>query len=146
MKILSIILMISFVFSGGLMAEDKVEWHTDFEKAKAAALESEKPILVNFSGSDWCRWCIKLSNEVFQQETFENYAKDNLILFVADFPRTKEISKSEQAQNKALAEKFQIRGFPTVVLLDSLGEKIAQTGYREGGPEAYVDHLKELLN
>ncbi len=120
-------------------------WLTDYEKAIAAAKEKDLPVLINFSGSDWCIWCIKLMEEVFEKEEFVEYAEENLVLLNLDFPRESDQSKEVQAANQALAERFGIEGFPTVILLNSKEEIIGQTGYREGGPEAYVDHLKKML-
>ncbi len=123
-----------------------VVWLTDFEQAKKIAAEKKLPILMDFSGSDWCGWCIKLDKEVFSQKAFKDYAKDNLVLFVADFPRAKKQSADVKAQNQALAQKYSIRGFPTVLILDSNGELIAQTGYQRGGAEKYVEYLKNVIS
>jgi len=122
-------------------------WLTDFDKAKEMAKEKDRHILIDFSGSDWCGWCIKLDKEVFQKEAFKDYANENLVLMLADFPRDKSGQSDDvQKQNKELAEKFGVRGFPTVFLLAPSGEIVAKTGYREGGPEAYVEHIKQLAN
>jgi len=120
-------------------------WLTDFEEAKKAAAERGVPILVDFTGSDWCGWCIRLKAEVFTQEVFLAYAKENLVLLELDFPMKKELPEALKEQNEALREKFRIRGFPTILLLDAEGEELARTGYRRGGPEGYIEHLKELL-
>jgi thioredoxin-related protein len=130
----------------GLGAFASEGWETDFEKASAQAKAEGKHMLVDFSGSDWCGWCIKLDNEVFSKEAFKAYAKGNLILVLADFPRDDSKQSSElKKQNKALSEKFSVRGFPTVIILDSEGKAVAQTGYQAGGPEAYVEHVKKLI-
>ncbi len=121
------------------------EWLTDFEAAKAAAAEQGVPILVNFSGSDWCGWCIKLDEEVLEKAEFTTFAADNLVLFNADFPRRTELPEALAAQNEKLAEQYALRGFPTILLLDADGTELARTGYRPGGPEAYVKHLQELI-
>lgn len=121
------------------------EWLTDFETAKKASAERGVPILVDFSGSDWCGWCIKLDKEVFTQEAFKAYAKDNLTLFLADFPSKKELPEAVVTQNAELQAKYKVEGFPTVLLLDAKGEVIARTGYRPGGAEEYVGHLTDLL-
>jgi thioredoxin-related protein len=120
-------------------------WVDDFAEAKRLAAEKGVPILVNFSGSDWCGWCIRLDQEVFDQELFKEYAKENLVLFVADFPRRKELPEQVSKQNRELAEKLGIMGFPTVLLIDAEGKEVARTGYQPGGPGLYVAHLKELL-
>ena len=130
--------------STGAFAADG--WMTDFEKAKAKAKANNKHILIDFSGSDWCGWCIKLDKEVFTQKAFKDYAKDNLVLMLADFPRDKsKLSDEVQKQNDELAKKFSVRGFPTVFILSPDGETVAKTGYQDGGPEAYVEHIKNLI-
>ena len=121
-------------------------WETDFEKAKAKAQAENKHILIDFSGSDWCGWCIKLDKEVFSKDAFKAYAKDNLVLVLADFPRDKSGQSDQvQAQNKKLSKEFGVRGFPTVYVLDSAGKPVAKTGYQAGGPEVYVEHIKKLI-
>lgn len=123
----------------------KAEWLTDFEAAKREAAERNVPILADFSGSDWCGWCIKLDSEVFGKEEFTKYASKNLVLFVADFPAQKPQPEALKEQNKKLAAKYEVKGFPTVLVLDAKGEVMARTGYRRGGAEQYVEHLKEVL-
>ena len=132
-----------------VQVSDAVEhsgWMTDFEAAKAKAKSEGKHILLDFSGSDWCGWCIKLDDEVFSRAAFKEYADDNLILVLADFPNDKSGQSAVlQNQNKKLAEAFGIRGFPSVFILSSAGNSIAKTGYQAGGPHAYVEHLKKLI-
>jgi len=136
------------VFAAGVAAVCQAEgdgWMSDMEAAKKTAAEKNRPILVDFSGSDWCGWCMKLDKEVFSTEQFKKFAADNLVLVLADFPRRKEQSAEQRKANDALAEKYNIEGFPTVLLLDASGRELARTGYRPGGAEAYVKHLKELV-
>lgn len=121
------------------------EWLTDFEKAKAQAEEKDRPILVNFSGSDWCGWCIRLDNEVLDKEEFKAYAEDSLVLFLADFPRRTKLPEAVERQNRALLERYGVQGFPTLLLLNASGDVIARTGYRPGGAEAYIEHLKTIM-
>lgn len=120
-------------------------WEDNFETAKATAAKENKPILLDFTGSDWCGWCIRLDNEVFSKKEFKDYAKDNLVLVTVDFPNEKHQSKKLKDQNKELAKKYGIEGYPTIVLVDAEGKKLAQTGYMEGGAAKYVEHLKQLL-
>jgi len=121
-------------------------WLTDMKEAKKQAAARNVPILADFSGSDWCGWCIKLDSEVFSRKEFKEFAKDNLVLLLVDFPNGKKQSKKVASQNKALAEKYKVQGFPTVLLLDKEGNTLAQTGYRDGGAEKYIKHIKKLLN
>ncbi len=126
-------------------AEGHAAWVTDFEAAKKQAAERKVPILADFSGSDWCGWCIKLDKEVFSKKAFQSYARDNVVLFLADFPSRKQLPATVTKQNEALAETYGIRGFPTVLLLDAKGKELGRTGYQPGGPTAYIKHIKELL-
>ena len=120
-------------------------WLTDFEKAKQAAKAQGKDLLVNFSGSDWCSWCIKLDKEVFSAHEFLSEADKHFVLVLVDFPNNKsKQSPALQNQNEQLAEKFQIQFFPTVLLMDADGNPYAKTGYQEGGPGVYLKHLKTL--
>lgn len=121
-------------------------WMHDFEAAKAKAVKEGKPIFINFTGTDWCGWCIKLEKEVFSKKAFQDYAKENLVLVEVDFPRKKEQTAELKEQNKKLDKEYGVEGYPTLYLLDAQGKKLTEDiGYREGGPEAYVAHLKSLL-
>lgn len=121
------------------------EWITDYQQALKYAVELKRPVLINFTGSDWCGWCIKLSKEVFTQEAFLAFAKNNLVLLKIDFPQKIKQTPEEQKANQALAEKYEIQGYPTIVLVDSEGKEIKRTGYKEGGSDKYVEHLRTLL-
>ena len=122
------------------------EWMTDFEAAKQKAAAENKDLLVNFTGSDWCSWCIKLVDEVFKHDAFKKGVADNFVLVELDFPQDKsKLDESTQKQNEMLQEKYSIQGFPTILLLEDQGRPYAQTGYQAGGPEKYLVHLDKLL-
>ncbi|MDR2849805.1 MAG: thioredoxin family protein [Verrucomicrobiota bacterium] len=127
-------------------AEKTKGWIDNFEQAKKESETFKQPIFAFFTGSDWCGWCMKLKKEALDTKTFEKFAADNLILFEADFPNAKKLSDKVKKQNEALSTTYGIKGFPTVLLLDAEGKSLGKTGYKEGGDEAYVKHLKELLN
>lgn len=117
---------------------------TDLPKAQAAAKDQQKLLLIDFTGSDWCGWCIKLHREVFSQPEFQQYAEKNLVLMTADFPRRKEISAETRMQNEKLAQQYGIEGFPTIVVLNGEGKMVGTLGYMEGGAPAFVAQLKKL--
>ena len=120
-------------------------WSSDFEAAKKQAAETKKDLLIDFTGSDWCGWCIKLNKEVFSQEPFKAGVKDKFVLVELDYPRDKsKLSAATLKQNEELAKKYPISGYPTILLTDADGKPYAATGYKAGGPEAYVKHLDEL--
>lgn len=119
-------------------------WLRNFAEAKKKAQQEGKDLLVDFSGSDWCGWCIKLEKEVFSQAVFKEYAAKHFVLVSLDFPRKVELPQEEKKQNDALRDLFQVSGFPTVVLCDQQGRPYARTGYQRNGAEAYVKHLGQL--
>ena len=127
------------------VASGKMTWLTSFEAAKEEAVKRNVPILADFSGSDWCGWCIKLDKEVFSSPAFKKYAAENLVLLLVDFPHKKHQTDATKKQNATLQEQFGISGFPTVILMDAEGKVLGTTGYQPGGGEKYVAHLKELL-
>ncbi|MBQ7731122.1 MAG: thioredoxin family protein [Lentisphaeria bacterium] len=106
-------------------AEKKAEsaWLTDLAAAKKQAAEEKKPILMFFTGSDWCGWCQKLHEDVLDKDEFQKFAKDSVILLELDFPNSIPQSDALKKQNKALGEKFKVNGYPTMVLVASDGEK-----------------------
>jgi thioredoxin-related protein len=137
-----VIMFISnFAFAGNSSA-----WLTNITEAQRISAKENKPILIDFSGSDWCQWCKKLDAEVFSTTVFKKYAKDNLVLLLADFPMNKKQATEVKEQNTKLAKKYNIAGFPTVLLTDSKGNIILRTGYMAGGPKKYVDSLKLAVN
>jgi protein disulfide-isomerase len=126
-------------------AVEKAAWLTSYDQAKADAVKRNVPILVDFSGSDWCGWCIKLDKEVFSKPEFKDFAAQHLVLLLVDFPRSQALSPAITKQNEKLSEDFGVRGFPTVLILDGHGKELARTGYRPGGAVEYVKHLQGLI-
>lgn len=125
-------------------ARAEANWLTDFTKAQAQAKAEDKLLLLDFTGSDWCGWCRVLRAEVFSQPEFEEYAKKNLVLMTVDFPRAKPLSAEVRTQNQLLAQKFEIRGFPTIVILNGDGKLVGFLGYVHGGPDAFISELKQI--
>lgn len=126
-------------------SNDNLNWEDNLETALQKAKAENKAVLVNFTGSDWCQWCIRLSDEVFSKSEFEDYAEDNLILVRLDFPRNIEQSAETKTYNNQLAQRYGVQGFPTILLFNSQGKMVLQTGYLPGGPVTYVEHLKNKL-
>lgn len=124
---------------------ENLSWDEQMSSALARARKLRRPILVNFTGSDWCGWCIRLDKEVFSTPAFKEYAAKNLVLLKIDFPRNKWQTPAERKANMDLARKYGVQGYPTILLLNSKGEVIARTGYRRGGAAAYIQHLQQLL-
>ena len=133
-----------WALASSLIADDKL-WVNEFEKAKQTAATEGKDLLMDFTGSDWCSWCIKLHKEVFDLDAFKTGAPKDFVLVELDYPRDKsKLSKEVQEQNEKLQKQFAIRGYPTILLADAGGRPYAQTGYQAGGPDVYMKHLAEL--
>ncbi|MFO1512363.1 MAG: thioredoxin family protein [Verrucomicrobiota bacterium] len=121
------------------------EWSTDFEAALKKARETRRPILLDFTGSDWCGWCMKLDHEVLATPEFKRFAQQHLVLVKIDFPRHKAQSESERNRNEQLAARFQVPGFPTLVLLDPEARPRGTLSYAPGGPGPLIERLASLL-
>ncbi|MFP4106456.1 MAG: thioredoxin family protein [Phycisphaerae bacterium] len=137
-------LFVILTAAGSALGADDSLWMTDFEKAQQKAQKENKDLLLDFTGSDWCGWCIKLDKEVFSKKEFKEKAPNDFVLVKLDFPRTKEQSEEIKQQNAKLQQKYAVQGFPTIVLADADGDAYARTGYRPGGAEKYLTHLDEL--
>ena len=144
MKTLALIL--AAALSATALAKTPKGWNDDFETAQKLAARDAKPMLVLFTGSDWCPWCVRLEQEVFAKAEFATVIPKEMVPVFLDFPRDEGlVTPVQRSRNEALARKYGIRGFPTVLLVDAKGGVIARTGYRPGGPEAYVSHLRDLV-
>ena len=125
-------------------ADAKPGWLTDMTQAKERAKSGQKLILVDFTGSDWCGWCIKLDREVFSKPEFKDYADKNLVLLEVDFPKRTDLPAAQKAHNMELAEQYQVQGFPTIIVLNGEGKKVGELGYMPGGPSAFLAELDKL--
>lgn len=113
-----IILVFAFLLCGVIGQAQELNWHTDMNKATEASLKENKPLLLFFTGSDWCGWCIKLQRDVLKTNEFATWAMQNVILVELDFPRNKPQDQTLKMQNQQLAQTFGIQGYPTVWLVN----------------------------
>jgi protein disulfide-isomerase len=124
------------------LAARAAEWTEDYAAALAQAKREHKNLLLDFTGSDWCGWCKKIDTDVFAQPAFVAYANKNLVLVKLDFPRQRPMPDAVKQQNQSLKGKYNVGGFPTLILLDASETKLfEQVGYRPGGPEAFLAAL-----
>ncbi len=139
---------LAFLKEAQPLVDPKAQWLEDYEVAKAKAAALNKDILINFSGSDWCGWCIRLDKEVFDQELFKKEAPKDFVLLKLDFPRRSPQDPKIKAQNEKLAREFSsehsFRGYPTVYVAQANGEPYNKTGYEAGGPEKYLGMLRDM--
>lgn len=133
--------------------QTKLVWHEDLGVAMEIANKTNKPLMMFFTGSDWCGWCIRLQKEVFFKEEFTKWANENVVLLELDYPKRKVQSPEVKSQNSSLQRQFKVQGYPTVWFVnaekDSQGQvlfkQIGKTGYVRGGPEVWILNAKSLL-
>ena len=148
-----IILVVLFISSFTVFSQNELTWHTDFTEAAKLSQKTNKPIMANFTGSDWCGWCKVLKREVFVTDEFKKWAKKNVILLELDFPRRKQLSPELKKQNSALQRAFGVRGYPTVWLFNVGKEKdpkkdlvpLGKTGYIKGGAKVWIASIDKYL-
>jgi protein disulfide-isomerase len=150
-KILTITTLLLFTFT--LQAQKSAEWHTSFDKAAKISIETGKPILANFTGSDWCGWCKKLTKEVFIRPIFSEWAAENVVLLELDYPRGKAQSEEIKKQNRELGQFFKVRGYPTLHVFKVGVEEgktqitqLGKTGYVAGGPKSWIASIAQYIN
>ena len=148
-------LFILFVTLSSILvqAQEDLTWHTDMAKASELSMKEKKPLMLFFTGSDWCGWCIRLQNEVFKKEEFTKWAKENVILVELDYPRRTPQDQTVKQQNQQMQQIFQVRGYPTIWLVNP--EKtddgkvnlsaLGSTGYVAGGPEKWLEGANSIL-
>lgn len=148
--IISLLFLLSFsAISAQTEKFDSTLWVPNITMAKATAIEKHLPIMLVFSGSDWCKPCIKLKTQILLTDTFSAYAKDHFVLLNLDFPRKSKnkLCPEQQAHNDELASKYNMEGtFPLVVIIDADGKILATSGFLDITPAAYIANLESLLN
>ncbi len=146
MKKIALILALSLIIPAFISADDgDLNWYTSMDEAQAAAQKEDKPMLLFFTGSDWCPWCVKLVNQVLSKPAFKAYADKELVLVKFDTTRKTPVEAKQAAHNKEIGMKYKIQGLPTIILLSAKGDELGQTGYQDLSPEAYVEHLKAFF-
>jgi protein disulfide-isomerase len=138
--------------------KEQLTWHTDLDKAVSIAQKEKKPVMLFFTGSDWCGWCHRLQKEVFYQDEFKTWAKNNVILVEVDFPsRNGEAFKRQtdevRQQNNLLQQQFSVRGYPTVWFVKPEKSKdgkinlaqLGQIGYVAGGAQNWINNTNSII-
>lgn len=141
------------LFTIGLAAHSQqLNWHSDLSEASAVAMKEHKPLLLFFTGSDWCGWCMRLQKEVLTTPEFTRWAKDNVVLVELDFPRRKQLPGNIVAQNNEMQQLLGVRGYPTVWFLrptDKDGkvnfDRLGSTGYVAGGPANWLQGANSII-
>jgi thioredoxin-related protein len=148
-----IIVVAFLIFSSLSIQAQELKWETDVKKALEVSVKTKKPILLFFTGSDWCGWCIRLQKEVFRTPEFTKWANENVVLVELDFPRNKPLTPELQKQNYELQQVFGVQGYPTVWFVNGTqGEdgkvnfdKLGSQGYVAGGPSKWLEGANKML-
>lgn len=138
--------LIAFSVTAAFAEYPPMGWTDSIVEGIDQAQREDKMLLLNFTGSDWCTWCIKLESEIFSTPEFEEWAENNLVRVFLDFPNGIKLPKETVYQNQRLQQYFGIRGYPTLIVFDSDLTPLLQTGYQEVEPAEYIRHLQKDRN
>ncbi len=125
----------------GMTAATPEGWSTDLAASKKIAAEKKRPMLLLFTGSDWCPYCIQLERNVLSKKAFREFASEKLTLVFLDFPRRTELSPAQRKANETLAVQYRVEGFPTIVLTDAAGKEFKRLGYSP----SFMKELEEAV-
>lgn len=128
------------------MTPGKIDWLRNYDEALQKAQRESKPIVMFFTGSDWCGWCTKLEKEALDTPEFAQQAGPRFVFLLLDFPIYKAQDATTSQQNRDLQKKYAVRGFPTLVIIDAKQRRIGTTGYRPGGGKQYAEHLIKMVD
>lgn len=123
--------MVVPVFAGG--------WNDNYQAALATAAKENKKVLLDFTGSDWCEWCIRLKKQVFDTPEFKQFADKNLVLVEIDRPMRKSLRPEVLKQNVALVDQYQVEQLPTIILLSPEGKPLKRESIFLNGPKGFID-------
>ena len=147
-----IIIVLFLIFGAISMQAQDIYWETNLEAATKVSLKTKKPLMLFFTGSDWCGWCIRLQKEVFKTPEFATWAKENVVLVELDFPRRTPQADKIKMQNSEMQQLFQVQGYPTVWFVNPTKvkektnlDKLGSTGYVAGGPTAWIATAEPFL-
>lgn len=135
-----------FGLSHTALEGNQINWFTNYDQAVQQARSASKPMVVLFTGTDWCTWCKKLDKEVLDQPEFAGAIADKFIFVKIDFPMNKTLPADQTARNKQVQKQFSVAGYPTIVVLDDKQTLLGTVGYRPGGPKAYAEYLMKMLS
>ncbi|OXG09637.1 protein disulfide-isomerase [Flavobacterium araucananum] len=148
-----IFLIALFLVGAFATQAQELKWYTDVREAITVSNKEQKPLLLFFTGSDWCGWCIRLQNEVLKTPEFKKWATDNVVLVELDYPRRTAQTPELKSQNNELQQAFGIQGFPTVFFTSAESKDgkvnfkgLGQTGYVAGGPSAWLTVAEGIVH
>ena len=140
----SFLLLTAFTVSAE-QTTGSIHWFENYNQAVEEAQAHDKPLLLLFTGTDWCSWCKKLEGEILDKPEFAKVAGDRFVFVKLDFPLYKQNDPAQTERNKALQAKFGVHAFPTVVILSPDEKKLGSTGYQPNTPQGYAEHLLSFV-
>jgi thioredoxin-related protein len=125
------------------------KWLDDYRLAKFISNRLKRPLFLCFTQMDGSEYCQKFEDEIFKTDEFKKYARKNLVLLRVDFPKAEALQKAQpdalKEQNKQLADQYAVRGYPMVVVLNFMGQRIGESKYMKGGPEFFIKQLDQIV-
>ena len=141
-----------FILTSYAVDAQELVWNNNLKNSIEISKKTKKPLLLFFTGSDWCGWCIRLQTEVFKTPEFVKWANENVVLVELDFPRRTVLAPEITEQNNQLQQFFAVQGYPTVWFVNASKkdgkinlEKLGSTGYLAGGPSAWLANANQIL-
>ncbi len=143
-KTLIVLFLFVFILPFMVRGED-LKWNDKIEDGIALGKKENKPIFLLFTGSDWCPWCVKLEKELLSSKEVQDYLK-GLVLIKLDYRRKKDpVSKEREKYILDNKKKYGVKGFPTIILIDSKGNVKDKIGYQKVTPAQYVENIKKKI-
>ena len=141
-----------FILGSYALEAQELVWNNNLKNSIDVSKKTKKPLLLFFTGSDWCGWCIRLQTEVFKTPEFVKWANENVVLVELDFPRRTVLAPEITEQNNQLQQFFAVQGYPTVWFINATEndgkiniDKLGSTGYLAGGPKVWLDTANGIL-
>ncbi|MDH4403113.1 MAG: thioredoxin family protein [Flavobacterium sp.] len=146
------LLTLLFILGSYAVQAQELVWNNNLKNSIEISNKTKKPLLLFFTGSDWCGWCIRLQTEVFKTPEFKKWANDNVVLVELDFPRRTVLAPEITEQNNQLQQFFAVQGYPTVWFVNATLndgkvniDKLGNTGYLAGGPKVWLETANGIL-
>jgi protein disulfide-isomerase len=146
------LLTLLFILGSYAVEAQELVWNNNLKNSIEISNKTKKPLLLFFTGSDWCGWCIRLQTEVFKTPEFKKWANDNVVLVELDFPRRTVLAPEITEQNNQLQQFFAVQGYPTVWFVNATlndgkinMDKLGNTGYLAGGPKVWLETANGIL-
>jgi len=139
---------VAFADVAAVSGAEAGKWTQDYDAAMALARERSLPVLIKFTGSNWCGWCKIMEHDVFSTEEFAKWAEGRVVLVTIDFPsrHLSIVPKEWQSRNVALRHKHDVNGYPTIIVLNSKGEVVGRLGAsRKPTVESFTKSFEELV-